>query len=252
MFSAIFCSLFSWIKSFGKLLIFPTIQKPYAFHRQFSPVGYAASLKPSVFEGIYYKRWHARTVIWLTTMRCFDASKGKPQRELTPIEDKAFEEADNLMRGAIISVLGENIVDSYLSLTTGKDMWDALEAKFGVSDVGSELYVMEQFFDYKMTDEHNIVEQAHEIQSIAKELEQFTCVLPDKFIAGGIIAKLPPSWRNFATSLKHKRQEFSVIDLIGYLDVEEKARAKDRRPRGAKGGSSANVVQNKNFQSHKS
>jgi hypothetical protein len=178
-------------------------------------------------------------------MRCFDASKGKPQRELTPLEEKAFEEADNLMRGAIISVLGENIVDSYMSITTGKDMWDALEAKFGVSDAGSELYVMEQFFDYKMTHECGIVEQAHEIQSIAKELEQFTCVLPDKFICEGIIAKLPPLWRNFATSLKHKIQEFSVIDLIGSLDVEENVRAKDTCPRGAEGGSSANVVQNK-------
>jgi hypothetical protein len=78
------------------------------------------------------------------------------------------------------------------------------------------------------------------------------CVLSDKFIVGGIIAKLPPSWRNFATSLKHKRHEFSVIDLIGYLDVEEKVREKDTRPRGTKGGFSANVVQNKNFQSHKS
>jgi hypothetical protein len=78
------------------------------------------------------------------------------------------------------------------------------------------------------------------------------CVLPDKFIAGGIIAKLPPSWRNFATSLKNKRQEFSVFDLIESLDVEEKARAKDTCPRGAEGGSSANVVHNKNFQSHKS
>jgi hypothetical protein len=126
-----FCSLLLRIKSFGKLLIFPTIQKPYAFHRQFSPVGYVASLKPPIFEGVNYKRWRARTVIWLTTMRCFDASKGKPHRELTPIEEKAFEEADNLIRGAIISVLGKNIVDSYLSLTTGKDMWDALEAKFG-------------------------------------------------------------------------------------------------------------------------
>jgi hypothetical protein len=34
--------------------------------------------------------------------------------------------------------------------------------------------------------------------------------------------------------------------------VEEKARAKDTCPRGAEGGSSANVVQIKNFQSHKS
>ena len=57
-------------------------------------------------------------------------------------------------------------------------------------------------------------------------------MLPDKFVAGGIITKLPPSWRNFSTLLKHKRQEFSVPDLIGTLDVEEKARAKDTRARG--------------------
>ena len=56
-----------------------------------------------------------------------------------------------------------------------------------------------------MIDERSVVEEAHEFQSLAKELEQFKCVLPDKFVAGGIIVKLPPSWRNFATSLKHKR-----------------------------------------------
>jgi hypothetical protein len=67
---------------------------------------------------------------------------------------------------------------------------------------------MEQFYDYKMNDDHPIVDQAHEIQSLAKELEKFKCTLPDKFVAGGIISKLPPSWRNFATSLKHKTQEF--------------------------------------------
>ena len=93
--------------------------------------------------------------------------------------------------------------------------------QFGASDTGSELYVMEQFYDYKMTVERSVVHQAHEIQSLAKELEYFKCVLPEKFVAGGIIAKLPPSRNNFATFLKHKRQEFSVADLIGTLDVEE-------------------------------
>jgi hypothetical protein len=96
-------------------------------------------------------------------MRCFDATKGKPEGELTPLEEKAFEEADTLLSGVIIGVLGENIVDSYLSITTSKDMWDAVEVKFGVSDAGSELYVMEQYYDYKMTDERSIVEQAHDI-----------------------------------------------------------------------------------------
>jgi hypothetical protein len=88
---------------------------------------------------------------------------------------------------------------------------------------------MEQLYDYKMVKNRSIVEQAHEIQALAKKLELFPCVLPDKFIADGIIAKLPPSWRDFATSLKHKRQEFSVAELIGSLDIEERARAKDNR-----------------------
>ena len=52
---------------------------------------------------------------------------------------------------------------------------------------------MEQYHDYKMTNGRSVVEQAHEIMSLVKELEHFSCVLPDKFIAGGIIAKLPPS-----------------------------------------------------------
>jgi hypothetical protein len=64
---------------------------------------------------------------------------------------------------------------------------------------------MEQFYDYRMVDERSVVEQAHEIQTLAKELEIFGCVLPDKFVADYIIAKLPQAWTNFATSLKHKR-----------------------------------------------
>jgi hypothetical protein len=39
-----------------------------------------------------------------------------------------------------------------------KDLWDALEAQYGVSDVGSELYMMEQFLDYRMVEDHSEVE----------------------------------------------------------------------------------------------
>ena len=68
-------------------------------------------------------------------------------------------------------------------------------------------------------------------------------------MAGCIISKLPPSWRDFATSLKHKRQEFTIDGLIETLDVEKKARAKDIRLKGVVGASSANLVQKNN--SHK-
>ena len=77
-----------------------------------------------------------------------------------------------------------------MPLHTDKEMWDTLEAKYGVSDASSELYVMEQFHDYRMVDDRSVVEQAHEIQTLAKDLKIFSCVLPDKFVAGCIIAKL--------------------------------------------------------------
>jgi hypothetical protein len=98
-----------------------------------------------------------------------------------------------LLRGAVISALHPKYEKSYISFPSGKDLWDALKIKFGVSDAGSELYLMEQLFDYKMVKNRSVVEQAHEIQALAKELELFPCPLPDKLVADGIIAMLPPS-----------------------------------------------------------
>jgi hypothetical protein len=55
-------------------------------------------------------------------------------------------------------------------MPTGKAMWKALEARYGISDAGSELYVMEQFHDYRMVENRPIVEQAHKILALVKEL----------------------------------------------------------------------------------
>ena len=65
---------------------------------------------------------------------------------------------DTLFKAALLSVLDYSIVDSYMSFDSGKDKWAALEATFGPSGASNELYVMEQFCDYKMTDERSIVQ----------------------------------------------------------------------------------------------
>ena len=70
---------------------------------------------------------------------------------------------DNLFRGTVISALHPKYEKNYISCTLGKELWDALEAKFRVSDAGSELYVMEQLYDYKRVETRSVVEQAHEI-----------------------------------------------------------------------------------------
>jgi hypothetical protein len=102
-----------------------------------------------------------------------------------------------------------------------------------------------------MVDGRSIVEQTHEIQTLAKELENFGFVLPGKFVACCIIAKLPQDWIDFATSLKRKRQVFGIVELIGSLDVEEKVRAKDIHGKKiGEGSSSAHVVQKNPPKSH--
>jgi hypothetical protein len=48
-----------------------------------------------------------------------------------------------MFMGALFNILGDNIVDTYISFDNGKDAWDTLDAKFGVSDTDTELYIME-------------------------------------------------------------------------------------------------------------
>lgn len=94
-----------------------------------------------------------------------------------------------------------------------------------------------------MIDGHSIVEQVHEIYVLAKELENFGCTLLEKFVACYIITKMSQTQTNFATSLKYKRHEFGITDLIGSLDIQEKVRAKDHYGnKSVEGTSSAHMI----------
>jgi hypothetical protein len=185
---------------------YPTIQKPNC--RRFpelSMAGFTDALRPDKFTGVHFKRWQYKAELWLTMMKVFQISKGKPEGAMSDEDQKKFEEANTIFVGCILSILADRLCDVFMHIKDGKELWDALDAKFGAADAGSELYIMESFHDFKITKDLPVVQQAHEIQCIAKELELIKCALPDKFVAGCIIAKLPSSWRNFATALKHKR-----------------------------------------------
>jgi hypothetical protein len=108
-------------------------------------------------------------------------------------EQRAFDHDDTTCKATLLSIIGDFLIDAYVQLPTGKAMWDAHEACYGISDAGSKLYVMEQFHDYRMVESRPVVEQVHEIQALVKELKLFRCALPERFVAGCMIAKLPPS-----------------------------------------------------------
>ena len=112
------------------------------------------------------------------------------------------------------------------------------------SEAGRLLYKCEQLFDFNIDAAKSIVSQAHELRLLAGEIASLGCPLADRVVATGIVAKLPASWRDFATSLKHKREDISTENLIIGLDVKEKARAKDvpSTSSAAENGASANVI----------
>jgi hypothetical protein len=168
-----------------------------------------------------------RVILWLTVMNVFWVSEGKPKGELTPEKEKAYSEANTIFCGAVVGVLIETLQDTYLRYKTTKEMCDTLNTEYGGSDAGTELYIIEQYHDYLMVDGKNVVTHAHEIQCMMKKLALLKIVVPDEFMVGGIITKLPSSWRNFTIVLKHKRVHMSISNLIASVDVEEKARAKD-------------------------
>ena len=76
---------------------------------------------------------------------------GKP-KQFTPEEEQKFLAADNLFRGVMISALYPKYEKNYISCTSCKELRGALETKFGVSDAGSELFLMEQLYDYKIVE----------------------------------------------------------------------------------------------------
>jgi hypothetical protein len=63
----------------------------------------------------------------------------------------------------VIGVLAYHLQDVYLRNKTGKKLWDALNNNYEDSYASTELYIIEQYHDYKMVDGKGVVEQTHEI-----------------------------------------------------------------------------------------
>ena len=110
--------------------------------------------------------------------------------------------------GCILYLLSDQLYDLYMDYTNLTELLDALERKFAVSEGGRLLYACEQFYDFSVDAAKSIVAQAHEMLLLVGEIACLGCALPDRFVAAGIIAKLPASWRDFTTTLKHKTRGY--------------------------------------------
>jgi hypothetical protein len=126
-------------------------------------------------------------------MNIFWVSKGKPVGGTYPKKRRRpFQKPTQYFVVRWLEYL-QRLQDMHLCYKTTKEMWDTLNTEYGGSDIGTEMYIIEQYHDYQMVDGKIVVTQAHEIQFMVKELTLLKIIVPGEFVAGDIIVKLSPS-----------------------------------------------------------
>ena len=90
-------------------------------------------------------------------------------------------------------------------------------------------YAVSRYLKYQMTDGKYVEMQSHTRQKIAHEIIFEGMSLDEQFQVVVLIDKLPPRWKDFKNTLRHKTKEFSLESLITRLCIEEEACKQDRK-----------------------
>ncbi|CAM8987114.1 unnamed protein product [Rhodiola kirilowii] len=78
-----------------------------------------------------------------------------------------------------------------------------------------------------MVDFRSVMEHYNELLRILGQFTQYNIKMDDSISVSSIIDKLPPSWKEFRHTLKHKKEELSLEQLGGELHVEESIRMQE-------------------------
>ncbi|GJW77568.1 zinc finger, CCHC-type containing protein, partial [Tanacetum coccineum] len=79
----------------------------------------------------------------------------------------------------------------------------------------------------------DVMEQYNELLGILGRFTQHKMNMDEAIQVSCIIDKLPPSWKDFKHTLKHKRNELTLVELGSHLRIEESLRAQDSdKPKG--------------------
>ncbi|GJR04311.1 zinc finger, CCHC-type containing protein [Tanacetum coccineum] len=108
------------------------------------------------------------------------------------------------------------------------------EAKYMAEDASSKKFLVSNFTNYKMTDSRPVMEQYNELLGILGRFTQHKMNMDEAIQVSCIIDKLPPSWKDFKHTLKHKKEELTLVELGSHLRIEESLKVQDNdKPKGS-------------------
>nr|GEU96918.1 zinc finger, CCHC-type [Tanacetum cinerariifolium] len=157
---------------------------------------------------------------------------------------------DYVYRGLIINGMFDSLFDVYQNVKTSKELWDTLEVKYMVEDASSKKFLVGNFINYKITYSIPVLEQYNKLLRILGRFTQHKINMDESIQVSSIIDKLPPSsWKDFKHTLKHFKEDLTLIELGSHLRIEESLKVQDsNKPKGNNvvGPSVINMVERNN------
>ncbi|GJZ63889.1 hypothetical protein Tco_0620310 [Tanacetum coccineum] len=149
------------------------------------------------FEGVDFRRWQKKMHFLLSSMSVVYVLT-------TPIPEDGGDDATNVK--------------------SSKELWDSLEAKYMADDASSKKFLVSNFTNYKMINSRPVIEQYNELLGILGRFTQHKMNMNEAIQVSCIIDKLPPSWKDFKHTLKHLKEELTLVELGSHLRIEESLR----------------------------
>ncbi|GMJ01000.1 hypothetical protein HRI_003769200 [Hibiscus trionum] len=103
-----------------------------------------------------------------------------------------------------------------------------------------------------MPDEKDINTQINEYHKLLENLKAENINLPNAFVAGIFIEKLPDSWNDYKQQLRQKPNQLSLTDLITHIIIENTNRKNLKAKRTRERTVKANLVEDHNLHQNKS
>ncbi|XP_073225656.1 uncharacterized protein [Cicer arietinum] len=190
-------------------------------------------VKLEKFDGGNFIRWQKKMKFLLTTLKVvYVLNTTRPlEKEVETLaetrERQKWDNDDYICMGHILNGMSDSLFDIYQSSISAKELWEKLESRYMQEDATSKKFLVSQFNNYKMVDSKSVMEQMHEIERILNNYKQHKMHMDETIIVSSIIDKLPPSWKDFKKSMKHKKEDISLEQLGNHLRLEEEYRKQD-------------------------
>ncbi|GKC34145.1 hypothetical protein Tco_1046529 [Tanacetum coccineum] len=180
------------------------------------------------FEGVDFRRWQKKMHFMLSSMSVVYVlttpmpDDGGENTTVEQVRKRAkWDNDDYVCRGLILNGMSDSLFDVYQNVKTSKELWDTLEAKYMADDTSSKKFLVSNFTNYKITDSRPVLEQYNELPGILRRFTQHNMNMNESIKFLCIIDKLPPSWKDFKHTLKHLKEELTLIELDSHLRIEE-------------------------------